>query len=93
MCRELTKVHEEIWPATIGEARARYADEAPRGEFVLVMEGAPEQQAQPCTLDDAAALARRYAEEGMAPSAAAKRAAAETPFSRSEIYRAMLGEA
>ena len=91
VCRELTKLHEEIWPATVGEARARYADEPPRGEFVLVVEGAPEPEPDECTLEQAGALARRYADEGLSPSAAAKRAAAETPFSRSEIYRALLG--
>jgi 16S rRNA (cytidine1402-2'-O)-methyltransferase len=39
VCRELTKVYEEIWRGTVAEAIARF--EAPRGEFTLVIEGGP----------------------------------------------------
>ena len=41
LCRELTKLHEEILRTTLGEAAERYRTEVPRGEFVLVVEGAP----------------------------------------------------
>ena len=41
LCRELTKLHEEIWKTTLGEAQAHYAGNEPRGEYVLVMAGAP----------------------------------------------------
>ena len=39
LCRELTKLHEEIWKTTLGEAQAHYAANEPRGEYVLVMAG------------------------------------------------------
>lgn len=39
LCRELTKVHEEVWRATIRAAAERYRKEEPRGEFTLVVEG------------------------------------------------------
>ena len=39
LCRELTKKHEEAVRTTIGEAVARYENEEPRGEYVLVIEG------------------------------------------------------
>lgn len=39
VCRELTKLHEEVWRTTIGEAGARYRAEEPRGEFTLVVGG------------------------------------------------------
>jgi 16S rRNA (cytidine1402-2'-O)-methyltransferase len=39
VCRELTKLHEEIWRGTIADALAHFA--SPRGEFTLVIEGAP----------------------------------------------------
>ena len=42
LCRELTKLHEEIWKTTLAEAAAHYAQADPRGEYVLVMAGAPE---------------------------------------------------
>ena len=40
LCRELTKLHEEIYRTTINEALAHYQSQPPRGEFVLVVEGA-----------------------------------------------------
>jgi 16S rRNA (cytidine1402-2'-O)-methyltransferase len=42
LCRELTKLHEEVWRGTLSEAAALYTKEPPRGEFVLVVAGAPE---------------------------------------------------
>jgi 16S rRNA (cytidine1402-2'-O)-methyltransferase len=39
--RELTKLHEEFWRGTLGEALERCAEVEPRGEYVLVLEGAP----------------------------------------------------
>lgn len=41
VCRELTKLHEEVRRTTIAEAAARFAEETPRGEFTLVVEGSP----------------------------------------------------
>ena len=45
LCRELTKLHEEITKTTIGEAVRYYEQNDPRGEYVLVMAGAPAAQA------------------------------------------------
>src|SRR6185312_12841724 len=42
VCRELTKVHEEVVRGTAAELAARYADAPPRGEVVLVVGPAPE---------------------------------------------------
>jgi 16S rRNA (cytidine1402-2'-O)-methyltransferase len=41
LARELTKLHEEIWRGTLGAAQAHLTEVAPRGEYVLVLEGAP----------------------------------------------------
>ena len=89
LCRELTKLHEEIRKTTLGQAADFYRDNEPRGEFVLVLAGAdPADAAQDApTLDEAVAAAERLMEQGMAPSAAAKQAAAGTPFSKGEIYK------
>ena len=97
LCRELTKLHEEIVKTTLGEAVQLYAETAPRGEYVLVMAGAPEEAAAPGgqpapTLEDAAALARRLLAEGLSPSAAAKQAAAGTPYAKSAIYKLLVSE-
>jgi 16S rRNA (cytidine1402-2'-O)-methyltransferase len=50
LARELTKLHEEVWRGTLGEAVARMAEVEPRGEYVLVLGGAPELE----TADDEA---------------------------------------
>lgn len=41
LCRELTKMHEEVWRGTLETARAHFATHEPKGEFVIVLEGAP----------------------------------------------------
>ena len=93
LCRELTKLHEEIKKTTLGEAVAFYRENDPRGEYVLVLAGADpaavEQAAAP-TLEEAVAAARALQAGGMPPAAAAKQAAAGTPFSKGEIYKEML---
>ncbi len=85
--RELTKIHEEVIRTTLAEAAARYADGGARGEFVLVVEGAPKTAPTPETEQDAVAIAREYVAQGLSASEAAKRAASETGRRKSEIYR------
>ncbi|MDO9173971.1 MAG: SAM-dependent methyltransferase, partial [Actinomycetota bacterium] len=41
LTRELTKLHEEVWRGTLTEAATHVAERAPRGEYVVVLEGAP----------------------------------------------------
>ncbi len=89
LCRELTKLHEEVIVTTLAEAAAKYKEESPRGEFVLIVGGAEKEEDIPLTLDDAVALARRFMEEGAPVSMAAKRAAAETGIKKSDIYRVL----
>ena len=87
-CRELTKLHEEVLRMTLGEAAAYYAEHAPRGEFVLVLDGAPEEQTA-LTEEDAVSVARAYLAQGMSTSAAAKMAAKETGIAKQVIYKAL----
>ena len=89
LCRELTKVHEEVWRTTLGEAAARYREQEPRGEFVLVVEGAPAPAAaqESYTLEEAAELARALQAGGMSSSEAAKEAAQATGLRKGDIYR------
>ena len=92
LCRELTKLHEEIWKTTLAEAAAHYAQAEPRGEYVLVMAGAPEPGPEEApTPEEAAAHALALMQEqGLSPSAAAKAAAQGTPYGKSEIYKRLL---
>ena len=87
--RELTKIHEEVWRTTLHEAAAHYREKEPRGEYVLVVQGAaqPAAEQEPCTLESAVEMARELAETGCSASEAAKRAAKATGQRKAEIYR------
>ena len=89
LCRELTKIHEQTIRTTLGEAVEYFTATPPKGEFVLVIEGAPEQELE-LTLDDALALVERYRAEGLSRRAACKKAAAETGLSSKALYDASL---
>ena len=94
LCRELTKLHEEIVKTTLGEAVAYYKENDPRGEYVLVVAGADPAAAAGAAPDkgDVVAAARALLAGGMPPSAAARQAAAGTPFSKGEIYKELIGK-
>ena len=90
LCRELTKLHEEVVRTTLAEAVTLYADEPPRGEFVLVVEGAPEQTEELPTADAALERVEFYRSEGRSLKEAAKLAAADTGYSKNELYELAL---
>ena len=93
LCRELTKIHEEVLRMTISEAIEYYTVKNPKGEYVLVLEGAKERNlSDEYTIETAAALAKQYASEGMKLSEACKTAAKETGFSKSNIYSYIINE-
>ncbi len=85
-CRELTKLHEEVLRMSLAEAEAYYAEHAPRGEFVLVLDGAAQEETA-MTAQDALAIAKNYLAQGMSASAAAKLAAKDTGLTKNEVYR------
>ena len=87
VCRELTKLHEEILRTTLGQAGEKYRTEAPRGEFVLVVEGAPLQKEE-ATLDDGLARVEELMARGLSRKDAVKQAAAQLGLSRNELYDA-----
>lgn len=88
--REITKIHEEVIRTTLAQAAAEYADGGPRGEIVLVIEGAQPPAREAATLEDAAALARGWMESGQSASDAARQAARETGMKKGDIYKALL---
>ena len=88
--RELTKIHEEVIRTTLSEAVRRSKDDPFKGEIVLVIEGATAPAAEAYTLEEAVALAKEKLEQGLAPSEAAKQAAAESGLAKRDIYRAIL---
>lgn len=84
--RELTKLHEQVLRTTLAEAAAKYQTITPRGEYVIVVEGAPAAKEE-LTLEEAVALAR---ELPLKPSEAAKKAAALSGQKKTEIYKKLL---
>jgi len=90
ICRELTKLHEETIRTTLSAAVEMYTANPPRGEFVLVIEGAQEQEAPELTFEDAIAKLQKYREGGMTLKAASKICAEETGFSKNALYDAAL---
>jgi 16S rRNA (cytidine1402-2'-O)-methyltransferase len=87
VCRELTKVHEEVVRGTAAELADRYATEPPRGEVAVVIGGAP----AAATLDTGPALeaVRRLVEAGAKPRVAAAVVAELTGVSANELYRGL----
>ena len=78
LCRELTKLHEEVRRTTLDEAVAWYQANSPKGEFVLVVEGAQPVEEEGVSPEDGLALVERYRGEGLSLRDAARRAAEET---------------
>jgi 16S rRNA (cytidine1402-2'-O)-methyltransferase len=83
VCRELTKLHEEIFRGTLSEAIEHFAE--PRGEFTLVVEGAPELAAE-ATDDDLRAELRRLRTLGASARDAAAEVARRTGVPRRRVY-------
>ena len=90
--REITKIYEEVIRINLSEAAEKYAEEALKGEIVLVIEGKQESAEAEATLEDALRLANIYIKEGVSPSMAAKKAAKETGIKKGDIYRQLMEE-
>jgi len=88
LSRELTKRYEETIRTTLSEAVQQYAEEKPRGEFVLVIEGAPEPVAAPDEAMHEQAIARVHAlcASGLSRKDAARQVAGETGISKNFLY-------
>ncbi len=92
LCRELTKIHEEIIRTTLSEAVRRFAETPPKGEFVLVLRGKAESAAPEMTQDEALAAVARYRAEGKSLKEACRLAAADSGFAKNELYDLALGK-
>jgi 16S rRNA (cytidine1402-2'-O)-methyltransferase len=88
VCRELTKLHEEVRRGEAAEVAAHYALNAPRGEIVLVVAAASSQAAD---RDEALAALRTLVEAGTRPRPAAGVVAKLTGISANELYRELTG--
>lgn len=88
LVRELTKLHEEVIRTTLTQAALRFAEEKPRGEFVIVVEGAAPPPEETVSPEAAAQLARELMErQALSPSEAARQAAREKGCKKGDVYR------
>ena len=90
LCRELSKLHEEVVRTTLGEALAKYTETPPKGEFVLVVAGATPEEKPVATAEDGAARALELMEEGLSRKDAARQAAKELGLPKNLVYDATL---
>ncbi len=91
LCRELTKLHEEVIRTTLGGAIELYTQQPPKGEFVLIVAGAePKQEVRP-TPEDAAARVAALMEGGLSRKDAVKQTAQELKLPKNVVYDAALG--
>jgi 16S rRNA (cytidine1402-2'-O)-methyltransferase len=101
LVREMTKVHEEVVRTTLNEAVEFYAENLPKGEFVLVIEGCPApESAETNSLEGLSEedvyqmgeeLVSKYIKQGMTHPEAVKIAAKESGIKRSELYKRTTG--
>jgi 16S rRNA (cytidine1402-2'-O)-methyltransferase len=90
VCRELTKLHEEVWRGTVAEARAHFDVTRPRGEFTLVIGGLLWEH-EPWDEEHVRATLEELLAQGMGRSAAARSIAAASGWRRSDVYSLGLG--
>ena len=86
LCRELTKLHEEVIRTTLGQALERYTQTPPKGEFVLVVAGAPEPVKEGPSQSDAAARLAQLLEQGLSRKDAVKQTARELSLPKNTVY-------
>ena len=92
LCRELTKLNEEIIRLTLGEAIAYYNENDPRGEYVLVVEGASRSKAKVCFWEDMSIREHvlYYVSGGMSKNDAIKSAAKERKLQKNDVYQEVI---
>ena len=90
LCRELTKLHEEVVRTTLGEAIAKYTENAPKGEFVLVLDGAAPVEKEVPTAEDAGQMVKRLMGEGLSRKDAIKQTAKALDLPKNVVYDAAL---
>jgi len=88
LCRELTKLHEETMRCTLGEAADYYRENAPRGEYVLVLAGAEPKAEAEVTLDEGVTQVLALKAQGARMKDAVRQVSDATGLSRNELYNA-----
>ena len=86
LCRELTKLHEEVVRTTLADAIEKYTEQPPKGEFVLVVAGAPEKEVEAITEDVVISRLQELIDSGLSKKDAIKQTSAELSLPKNEVY-------
>ena len=86
LCRELTKLHEEVVRTTLAEAIAKYQENPPKGEFVLIVAGAQPEEEEVPTETDALGYLKRLIDNGMSRKDAIKQTAKDLGLPKNTVY-------
>ena len=90
ICREITKLHEEILRGTIREVQEHFQNHEPKGEFTVVLGGVPSQDRW--DEKDVLECLRERLNQGISPSQAARQVASESGWTRRAVYRLTMEE-
>ena len=89
LVKELTKIYENVERTTLADASEKYKAVAPKGEFVLIVEGKPEDEEEEITIESATAMALELVKKGASKNDAAKEIAKKTGLKKSDIYKTL----
>ena len=90
LVREITKIYEEVNKTTFEQAIQKYSEKMPKGEFVLIIEGATKIKEEKLSLDDAVKLSVNLINNGESITNASKEAAKLSGYKKSDIYKEVL---
>lgn len=86
LCREITKIHEEVFKTSLCKAIEHYEENTPKGEFVLIIEGKKECENEAEEIDGVA-LVNALTEEGMSTRDAVKQVAKQYNLNKNQLYK------
>lgn len=92
LCRELTKLHEEVVRTTVGQALEDCASRPPRGEYVLVVEGAEDAPVEQADPQLALKRVEQLRSEGLSLKEACAKAGEEFGMKKRQLYDMSLGK-
>ncbi len=90
LCRELTKLHEEVMRTTLSEAEERFRQTEPRGEFVLVVAGDSPQETDRPTLEEALEEVRKLRKSGFSLRDATRMVSEKLEIPKNRLYQEVL---
>ncbi|MFN5856549.1 MAG: 16S rRNA (cytidine(1402)-2'-O)-methyltransferase [Pseudanabaenaceae cyanobacterium] len=90
LARELTKLHEECWRGSLTDAVRHYTNHAPRGEFTVILAGAPIMEPVALSETELQNTLRDLLNSGLSTAAASRQLAAQTGLAKRDVYQMAL---